>query len=268
MTMTATETIAKKNLRSYHRDVQALLMDLINNHGVGYRIQDGNHILLYSGQESSTLRPFKVASARRPEGQMRYLSKWALEHVPSYAASLESAASTAEQVEESPPVAPEVLTVAAEEPQPTPEPEVSEYHEAATEYAKWVTYVNSEGRENTGYETDGTTIRCRECVGTDTEYVTTDARGLGGHTRVHHSETAPMWSDEARAKAVATRAARAREKKIEAAVGLIAEALGVETETTALENRIEELTEELAAANKRADDAEAKLALMREALNV
>ena len=77
------------------------------------------------------------------------------------------------------------------------EPEPEPVHEEP-----WVPYVGSDGEPNEFFETDGTTIRCKVCNGTESAYETDNPRGIGGHIRIRHRDTTNMYDTEARAKAL------------------------------------------------------------------
>lgn len=72
-----------KQIKKFPKEVRDVVVDLVNNYGIVYRLQkDGQHLLLYSGKEND--RPFKVGAMRNPPAQLRYLRGWIEDHVPAY----------------------------------------------------------------------------------------------------------------------------------------------------------------------------------------
>lgn len=158
---------------------------------------------------------------------------------------------------------------------------------------EWVPWIKSDNTDHPRVETNGTQYRCKECLNTDHPLLSSDSRSIGGHNRIYHTDTSNMYGKEARDKAVdSSRSAKLKVRMEEAAL-LLLNGLGEDSplaKMDALTKQIAELTranarlqkdltaaqkvpvvedktEELAAAIKRADEAEARLALMREALN-
>jgi hypothetical protein len=66
--------LSRKHLKGWDRQVAALLMEIVNDHGIKYRMQDGGHLLLYP--PDGTSHTFRVAAARRPKAQILYLRKF------------------------------------------------------------------------------------------------------------------------------------------------------------------------------------------------
>lgn len=168
---------------------------------------------------------------------------------------------------------------------------------AVTTPGEWVPYVTYNGDVHERIEMDGLGhYRCRECLGTDHEYLSESRQGIGGHNRIYHTDTSTLWNEEVRSKAVETgRLHKAQKGVIEAIEALMALVPGTFPNPSDMEKMEKELakwqgkasgfqrqrdeaqaklaalqdkpddSEALAAAVKRAEDAETKLALMKEA---
>ena len=122
--------------------------------------------------------------------------------------------------------------------------------------------MGSDGEDSEFFETDGTIIRCKVCHGTESAYETDNARGTRRARPVRHRDTSTLHSPEARAKALESRRYNRLQRDVAAAVDLLGAAIGRVPDT----DEVEALKAENAALLKRAEDAEARLALMREAM--
>lgn len=147
----------------------------------------------------------------------------------------------------------------------------------------WRPHVHK-GRESRYFESrplpdGGYEYRCIACREDGTEWVSTNARSLGGHARVNHTDTTNLYSKEAREKATETlRSTRRHEARVEL-LNALADEFGIEIgsaeqdqEITDLRKQVDDLKAErtdlqnrVTEANKRAEDVEAKLTLIREA---
>ena len=79
---------------------------------------------------------------------------------------------------------------------------------------------------------------------------------------MYHTDTSAMHGPEARAKAIETNRANRTKEAVEKAIELLAESVGYKFTDSA---EVINLKAQLAAAVKRAEEAEAKLQLIREA---
>lgn len=63
--------ITRKDMTKFPREAQDLVLHLVNNEGIRWRIADHNHILLYP--PDGVGRPFKISSSRPAEATNRYI---------------------------------------------------------------------------------------------------------------------------------------------------------------------------------------------------
>lgn len=166
--------------------------------------------------------------------------------------------------------------------------------------AEWVPYYTGKGKgkskhaqgiKHPFYVTNGTLVKCTKC-----DEIIGPPTSTGGHTRTHHTDTTSLWGSEAKKKAINTYFTNKAAKKVEDAIGLLYEAIGVEppqpVDTSALEAENKELqakikelgtgsaevkdlkaqnaalTTELTELKTKLSDIETKQALAREALGL
>jgi excisionase family DNA binding protein len=235
--------IERHDVRGFHAALKAFLVRCVNEDRLPWR-GISNAILLFPPDGSNAISVY----CRNNDGQMRSLTTWYAAHVQPYA-------------DDDKPVDEEAVRRLAEEvndPQEHPVP--------ATE--GWHPYLTTGGDSHQFFETDGTIIRCRECVGTPTAYETpiTEVRGLGGHARMVHRDTENLRTPDALEKSVDSRRYNRLHEKVTAAVELLAETVGYTASNEGLERENERLKADLAREKRRADDAVARLQLMKEAM--
>ncbi len=238
--------IEKGAMRGFHATLKAFLVQCINTDRLPWRAIN-NGILLFPPDGSNAISVY----CRNNDSQVRSLRTWYAAHVePWLKADDEDLQRLAETVNDP-------VEHPAREPDPEPEPAEDEWHP----------YLHSGGEVSQWFETDGTIVRCRVCVGTGTAYETTvdEVRGLGGHIRMAHRDTEALRTPEALAKAVDSKRYNRLHEKVLVAVELLAETVGYGGSTAELERENERLKTELAAEKQRADDAEARVRLMKEA---
>ena len=230
--------IERGALRGYHAALKAFLIKCINTDGLPWKPEQ-NSITVYPPDRT----PAITVNCRNNDAQMRSLNVWYEAHVKPYI----------EEVDENTVVAlAEKVNDPVEHPVRPAEP--------------WTPYTHTDGEVSEWFETDGTTIRCRVCVGTDVAYETTidEVRGLGGHVRMVHRETENMRTPEALAKATDSKRYNRLHAQVKVAVELLAETIGFtggpeqQQEITRLQHALEKETQ-------RANDLEARLRLMNEA---
>lgn len=148
------------------------------------------------------------------------------------------------------------------------EPEVS------TVETEWVTYTNSRGEPDPRFQTNGTQYRCAECLGTPLEYVRDYATGLGGHWRSAHMDRTLLDSAETHARRLDTRRTNALSAKVSEAIDLLVKATGYQGDSAYIEEleieneRLRQTCQKVDEANRRAEEAEAKLALIKETMGL
>lgn len=128
----------------------------------------------------------------------------------------------------------------------------------------WRIYVTSRDEQRPEWETDGTWLRCRRCG-----WATTKANRMGGHVITGHNKEVQqkLWGPEAQEKKRETRARHRLETQVEKAVDLLNEALGRSAgDSSKLEKTIARLTAERDQWKAKAEETQARLDLMREAL--
>lgn len=240
--------IEKTDLRGYHAALKSFIIRCVNIDGLGWRGQT-NSILLYPPDGSQPVTVY----CRNNDSQIRSLKQW-------YAAHVEPAGSVAEAMAS---VDEETIARLAEEVNDPEEHPVREPEPEPADTPEWVPYLTSEGEQSEYFETDGTTVRCRLCVGTPTHYETpvTEVRGLGGHIRMNHRDTSTLRTPEAIAKSIDSRRYHRLHEKVKVAVELLAETIGYETNTP----KVDELEREIERLRRALADAETRIQLMREA---
>lgn len=256
--------IERRSLRGYHTDVADVILAAVNDYGARYR-EANNKIILFPTDGSE---PYTI-NARSDERQVKPTRMWFIRHVvgvESDPKKVREAAAEAGVVDE------KVIRDLAEAinspehvPDPEPEPESS-----VTEPGEWVPYRTPEGGKIADriFETNGVQWRCKECLGTDHEYIRDNSRGIGGHIRMFHLEDnksakETLWSPEARAKALDSKQYRKLRDQVEAAIDLLSETIGYQTsdpqEVTALKEANVGLLDRITTLEAEKTDLEAKI---------
>lgn len=273
-TMPNTATgLDRRDLRAYSRVLQDFVLHCVNGKGLKYRVTN-NSIILYP-KDGTT--PMTIA-ARNSDRQIRQLERWYKEHVEE--PEPEKGEVTAEDLQklvaaktdpvEHPTERPKAIDkieinapAVHEDPHPVVETPAETVSTNQTDEV-WKPWEYGDGNQSTHIITNGTEIRCAICDAEGREYAIAEPRSIGGHNRMWHTDSSTLRTPEARQKASATRRRKIMEgSNVVKAIDLLIEASGYNPNPA--DDRIEELETALAAANKRADDAEAKLALIREA---
>lgn len=215
------DRIEERSLRKWDRDVRQMIMMLVNQFGVKHRIQkDGVHIMLYPPDGST--RPFKAAASRPPKTQMRYLERFAQEHVPASIAMASATRNLAavvndpieHPVREEQPVstAPQEVTQAGLMPPETEDEAVLRAWEGTQ---TWVPHIGS-NRQPTSWLTNGRVFKCIQCMEEGKLTIVTKPRGtLGGHIRTNHFVGTPLWDAQFKAKSKARRRATMAKRRAE-----------------------------------------------------
>lgn len=242
--------IEKTDLRGYHAALKSFIIRCVNVDGLAWRGQT-NSVLLYPPDNSQPVTVY----CRNNDSQIRSLKQWYAAHVEQWD---KSKAEPDQAVTDQEAIARLAETVNDPEEHPAKEPP----HEPE-DTPVWVPYLSSDGEPSEFFETDGVTVRCKECIGLSTHYETpvTEVRGLGGHIRMTHRDTTDLRSPEAHAKSVDSRRYNRLHEKVRVAVELLAETIGYETDHP----RVAELEAEVARLRTALADAETRIGLMREA---
>ena len=266
---TTEQRIERRQLRAYNDDLVDVIVEAVNGYHARYRMQK-NGIVLFPQDGTTGITLNARASAR----QVKSARLWFLRHcvgVGEDGKAVNPLVSDAEvlvedhdrRVEQLNDEAIEHAKEAVAGMKEAAESSLSEPEEPPHE-EPWVPYVGSDGEENEFFETNGTLIRCKVCQGTPDAYETESARGIGGHIRTKHRDTSGLHSPEAREKANESRKLNRVTRQVEESIALLSKAIGYTAPTDTRE--LEALKAENAALIKRAEEAEARLALMREAL--
>lgn len=311
--------IDKRQLRGYHQDLQEVIVTAVNKYGCRYKLgantctiyaKDGDHTCRIAARNSTRevkrvrewfakyvigldvttgkienplVRDGKVLiddlEAREKRDRREAVRVAEEKRQAAIEESLRLEAEEKLRVEQA-----EILRLARElnsEEHPVPEPPKTRPEKRVSTEETWVPYVSPDPRrvgQSERYETNGEIYRCKECVGTDHEFVKS-TNGLGGHTRMYHTDTTSMYDEAAQIRKSDSLKAHNLRTKVDEAIDLLIKATGYEGDSAAiakLEAEVDRLKRQNAdlrkecgkveEANKRADDAEARLALIQEAI--
>lgn len=265
---TSQQRIERRQLRAYNDDIVDVITEAVNGYHARYRMQK-NGIVLFppDGTQGITL------NARASARQVKSARLWFLRHCVGVGEDGEAINPLVSDVEvlkedhdrrlgrvseedrqEMRKVIDEIKTDPAND-----ETSVTDVPEPEPEHVEpWVPYVGSDGEENEFFETDGTTLRCKV-----DGYVAESSRSIGGHIRTSHRDTTSLHSPEARAKATESKRLNRVTREVAETIERLSAVIGftVQPDPTV----VEALQAENAALRKRAEDAEAKLQLIREA---
>lgn len=281
----APDILDRRDLRAFHRRLQDFILVCISDDGLRYR-QTKNGVILYPPDGSTPI----TVHARNTDRQIRQLQKWYLEHVyvepkdekveeKVDEEALRRLAEATNDPVEHPATEPKAEPEKAPEPEPfRPTEKVSDgpmrKQEPVSPNEEWVPLMREKEGPSEFFVTNGTQIRCirDECRGTDHEYIES-VRSQGGHIRMYHTDTETLHGPDAKARAVATsRAIRQQRQKVMDAVEILIEAVGWEPPKPENEaaladwqHKYEAMEARALAAEKKAEELDAKLALIREA---
>jgi hypothetical protein len=275
--------IERNDIRAYPKKVQDLVMVLVNECHIRYRLISGMEMFLYPPDGVS--RPFKIRARRSEKETIRYLHS---QFIDEYSVEMPKKKEAPVEVHE--PVKHEVVekkvptvtfsgSVTDPKPEPVeslnPRPTALPSHPEGKPDTKsvWTLLLHTKTEEPMeNWETDGKVFRCVPCRKEGKEVTFTQRLQLGGHTKAAHQG----FSDEDRRKQGEALHMNTKMRKVERAFLELQAALGLEppkVDTTALEQQVEflkkrvaVLTEERDAEKKRADDNAARIELLKEAL--
>lgn len=60
-----------KDLRAFHKKVRTVVLALVNDNNLRWRMPDGQHLFIYP--PDGTSRPFKVSAHRRDDATLNFL---------------------------------------------------------------------------------------------------------------------------------------------------------------------------------------------------
>ena len=242
--MTSDVHITPRDLGGIPRPVALVICELVNNHGVTYRLQksNGGHVFLYNGDQQT--RPFKISGSRQSEDTMTYLEKWIKQNVPTYGVEPVRQTVTPADVAK---LAAVVNTVEHED-KPA-EPKVEAVAEEVWKPHKY------------GFVTNGQIYRYTYA---DCLYERDDARGLHLHEQIHTGVKAEYSKAGGKAAALAY---QQRKIMVSEALRALAEHHGMtllDGDTPKVD--VEGLIAENARLKQEVEDLKARVALITEAL--
>lgn len=232
--------VTPSDFRGIPRKVAVILCELVNKHGVRYRIQQGGgHVFLYNGNQQE--RPYKISGSRPEETTLTYLFEWIEENVPEYG-EREVTASDLEVLADA------LTTEPKEDKIKSPQGDPRDSMEPM---------LSSDGKPS-GFVTDGEKTYCTQC-GFERDGVS--LVGLHLHRRSHEDPDAVA---EMARKAGKVRKLNREQSDImvEQALAVIARKLGFKVSAKGTDDP------EKAELKKKVADLEAKLKLINEAMRL
>jgi hypothetical protein len=206
--------IDRTQIKAFNKQVQDVILAAVNDGGCKYRMLS-NGIFLFPPDGSD---PFKV-NARSGTRNVGMVRDWFAKHVTIEESKADkvieevttSKIETLAQTLNGPEHQPKQIKPKATQPKPAPKKPEPVAPPVQSD-GEWTIYLSTRTGKpvHDRWETNGTIVRCKECIGTDHHYETPADKllGLGGHVRIHHTEISTMYSPEARAKAAQTRQER------------------------------------------------------------
>jgi hypothetical protein len=254
--------LERKHLRAYHRKLQDFIIRATNVDGLRYRL-NRNSIVLYPLDDSLPMTVY----ARSNERQVRSINQWYAKHGPQQVKVPAIVVDDPEDgdevtVEEAVPNFLDWAPTAEEVPSPTDEPTPP----PAEDDEHWSQYIGSNGEPIQNFETDGAWYRCTICRGTATEYISDTPVGIGGHIRMNHTDTTGLFTPEAREKGLDTKRFNRLSRQVTEALDILVKSVDYQQHNTAAEKKIARLERENADLTRRLEEAEARLALIRESM--
>ena len=156
--------------------------------------------------------------------------------------------------------------------------------ETDAEGVKWWAYYSGKSK-NTRKRSERYVINSEGVVRCLEDDMLTSPSGTGGHTRTHHTDTTTLWGPEAKQKAINTFHTGRSGQKVEEAIALLYDAIGIQppkAEDSSLKEENERLKQQVAEVTTQRDELgtkyseletkynelETKFALAREAFSL
>lgn len=251
--------LERRQLRAYHRKLQDFIIRATNVDGLRYRL-NRNSVVLYPLDDSLPMTIY----ARNHERQVRSINQWYAKHgpqqvqVPAITVTEDDPEDGIEEAIESLVEQGLVEEVPSVTDEPTPPPAEDDEH--------WSQYMGSDGEPIQNFETDGAWYRCTLCKGTDSEYISDQTIGIGGHIRMNHTDTTDLFTPEARAKALDSRRFNRLSKQVTEALDILVKSVDYQQHNTAAEKKIARLEAENESLRTELGEVRARLALIQEAM--
>lgn len=253
--------ITPRDLGAIPRPVATVICELVNLHGVTYRIpRGGGHVFLYNGETGT--RPFKISGSRPAESTLTFLNKWIAENVPEFG-------------KEDRPVTKDEVAALAERVNTEPKPLKSVPPKTAGNDTNAMGDIAPEPEWKPfkyGFVTDGEIFKCtyKDCT-----YTQESSRGLHLH-EYRHTQPEKIVEQSANAGRAAGLAAQQRLVMRQEAVRVLAEAHGLKivgADEAKMVNQFEKMASEneklqakVAEQAKEIDDLKARISLIKEAM--
>ena len=268
--------VTRKQIRSFPRSVQDLIMDVVNNHGVRIKfIAGGDHVRLLGDNPEEY--PFKISPKVPPEHVRRKLIPWLERNCPTWGKEEE------EVVQEV--VKPFRCGYGCDESFATPE-EVNEHYGNQHRDEPVEDEMSDEEWKETrwDFETNGKIFRCITCRENGINFFLRNMRGARWHQAAHTGEASDWAKQGANAKNARTKETEQMTTEspevVEAseddalAITHLASRFGMRVVSTEQHDAllkeatetIEKLRSEVEELTKERDEAIARLGLIKEAM--
>lgn len=254
------ETVDRRSLTKFDKRVSGVIMHIVNNLHVKYRMPDSTHVLLYP--PDSTDRPFKVSASRPAEASLRFITDFTNDYCGARQVEWEDAERRRRKTPPPPPArAPKPAPVT--QPQTAVGAALAKAIEALPEQEKFTGKVEPEPEPSFSPETDDTLewpdekpeperTKCRWC-----EYENENPRSVMNHENAGHKAELRKINGISRTQ-------------VRNALTMLAEATGVDIspDLTRAQKRVEDLEAQVAALTEERDSLQAKFDLAKEAFGL
>lgn len=243
-------SVTRSDLTAFPRPVQDVLLEASSTDGIEIKMLDGRHARVLNGDRE--VRPIKVSGSRPAEHTLRRLEPWLDRYAEGWREEnrrVNTSVGTA--LEEAVRRKKEEITVEADS--------VEEPSGFVPDPSEWLPYVSPSGKDF-GFDTDGKQYRCRKCG-----FLKSRVQGMHLH-EAKHTGAASKWASTAgkRSKRTKPKPTRAEPKKVTISEGDALVALRDLADHFGMQ--LVPKGEDTEALRKELDEAKARLALMREAM--